>query len=62
MWERLKRLFTGRTRAQGEGQEADVRLDPAQPGGSTSFAGLGSGDDGGYAGETGAERRTEQER
>lgn len=60
MWQRLKRWFTGRTRAQEAGQEADVRYDPAQPTNATSSVGLASDDDRGYAGETGAERRAEQ--
>jgi hypothetical protein len=61
MWQRLKRWFTGRTKAQQAGQEADVRHDPAQPANATSFVGRASGDDGGYAEETGAERRAEQD-
>jgi hypothetical protein len=62
MWQRLKRWLTGRTRAQQGGQEADVQYDPAQPGNATSFVGRASGDDRGYAGETGAERRAERDR
>lgn len=59
MWERLKELFTGRTSAQRAGQEADVEHDPAQPDPAASgdLVGRASGDDSGYAGETGAERR-----
>ncbi|MFD2420626.1 hypothetical protein [Amycolatopsis pigmentata] len=30
MWRQLKRLFTGRTPAQEQGQEADVQHDPAE--------------------------------
>lgn len=30
MWQQLKRLFTGRTPAQEQGQEADVQHDPAE--------------------------------
>jgi hypothetical protein len=30
MWQGLKRLFTGRTPAQEQGQEADVQHDPAE--------------------------------
>ncbi len=62
MWQRLKRLITGRTKAQQAGQEADVRHDPAQPDDAASFVGRASGDDAGYADETGAERRTELDR
>ncbi|HEY1571996.1 MAG TPA: hypothetical protein VGG05_11660 [Pseudonocardiaceae bacterium] len=62
MWGALKRLFTGRTRAQESGREADVQHDPAQPDRSTSYVGRASGDDQGYAGETGAERRAERNR
>jgi len=62
MWQRLKRWITGRTKAQQAGQEADVQHDPAQPDGATSFVGRASEDDAGYAGETGAERRTERDR
>lgn len=29
MWQRLKRLFTSRTRAQEQGREADIQHDPA---------------------------------
>lgn len=56
----LKRLFTGRTKAQESGQEADVGHDPAQPNRATPFVGRASEDDPGYAGETGAERRAEE--
>jgi hypothetical protein len=62
MWARLKQLLTGRTRPQESGQEADVEHDPAQPNNAESFVGRASGDDGGYAGETGAERRAEPNR
>ena len=62
MWQRLKRWFTGRTKAQQAGLEADVDYDPAQPANATSFVGMASGDDRGYAEETGAERRAEQNR
>ena len=62
MWQRLKRLITGRTKAQQAGQEADVRHDPAQANDAASFVGRASGDDAGYADETGAERRTERDR
>ncbi|HEX5116776.1 MAG TPA: hypothetical protein VFW65_16410 [Pseudonocardiaceae bacterium] len=62
MWGRLKRLLTGRTRAQDSGREADVPHDPAQPDRSTSHVGRASGDDRSYAGETGAERRAEGSR
>jgi hypothetical protein len=62
MWQQLKRLITGRTKAQQAGQEADVRHDPAQPDDAASFVGRASGDDTGYADETGAERRTEHDR
>lgn len=60
MWGRLKRLLTGRTKAQDAGREADVQQDPAQPDDAQSFVGRVSGDDHGYAGETGAERRAER--
>jgi hypothetical protein len=62
MWQRLKRWFTGRTKAQQAGQEADVPFDPAQPSNATSHVGMTSGDDDTYAEETGAERRAEQSR
>lgn len=62
MWERVKRWVTGRTRAQAAGREADVQPDPAQPHGGSSVVGRASGDDLGYAGETGAERRADQGR
>ncbi len=62
MWERLKRWFTGRTKAQQSGMEADVTTDPAQPQRSTSTVGRASADDPGLAGETGAERRAEEQR
>jgi hypothetical protein len=62
MWQRLKQWVTGRTNAQQAGQEADVRHDSAQPPKDTSFVGIGSDDDAGYAGETGAERRSEHGR
>jgi hypothetical protein len=62
MWQQLRRLITGRTKAQQAGQEADVGHDPAQPDDAASFVGRASGDDAGYAGETGAERRTERDR
>ena len=60
MWGRLKRLLTGRTRAQDSGREADVQHDPAQPNQAESFVGRVSGDDHGYTDETGAERRAER--
>jgi hypothetical protein len=62
MWRRLKQLFTGRTPAQQEGREADVAEDKAQTNvsGDASYVGRVAGDDVGYAGETGAERRAEQ--
>jgi hypothetical protein len=60
MWKRVKRWLTGRTKAQTSGQEADVRHDSAQPNDANSFVGRVSGDDAGYANETGAERRAEQ--
>lgn len=56
----LKRLFTGRTRPQEAGQEADVGHDPAQPNEARPFVGQASEDDPGYAGETGAERRAQR--
>jgi hypothetical protein len=62
MWQQLKRLITGRTRAQQAGREADIQHDPAQPDDAASFVGRASGDDAGYADETGAERRTERDR
>lgn len=62
MWERLKRLFTGQTRPQQAGTEADVETDPAQNNraSDTSYVGRVAGDDIGGGEETGAERRTEQ--
>jgi hypothetical protein len=30
MWQQLKRILTGRTRAQHDGNESDVSFDPAQ--------------------------------
>jgi hypothetical protein len=62
MWEQLKRLFTGRTKAQDAGREADVRTDPAQPDASNAYVGRVSADDEGYVGETGAERRAERDK
>jgi hypothetical protein len=62
MWQRLKRWFTGRTKAQQAGQEADVEYDAAQPPNDRSSVGMASADDRGYAEETGAERRAEQGR
>jgi hypothetical protein len=62
MWQQLRRLITGRTRAQQAGREADTQHDPAQPDDAASFVGRASGDDAGYTGETGAERRTERDR
>jgi len=62
MWQQLKRILTGRTRAQDSGREADVGHDPAQPNNVTSFVGRTSQDDPGYAGETGAERRAQEHR
>jgi hypothetical protein len=59
MWEPLKRLFTARTKAQDEGREPDTRTDPAQPDRSESFVGRVAAEDEGYAGETGAERRSD---
>lgn len=59
MWKRVKQWLTGRTKAQTSGQEADVRHDSAQPNDANSFVGRVSGDDSGYANETGAERRAE---
>jgi hypothetical protein len=56
----VKQWFTGRTKAQAAGQEADVQHDPAQPDPGGSLVGRASGDDSGYASETGAERRAEQ--
>jgi hypothetical protein len=62
MWERLKQLFTGRTRAQHAGTEADVQPDPAQVNRASdaSYVGRASGDDIGGGEESGAERRAEQ--
>jgi hypothetical protein len=57
LWERIKQVLTGRTPAQAAGQEADVAHDPAQPNDARSSVGRASGEDAGYAGETGAERR-----
>ena len=53
----MTRWLTGETRAQRSGEEADVEPDPGQPNDSNTFVGRPSGDDPGYAGETGAERR-----
>jgi hypothetical protein len=62
MWERLKRLFTGRTRPQQAGTEADVEPDPAQSNrpSDASYVGRVAGDDIGGGEETGAERRADQ--
>jgi hypothetical protein len=62
MWRRLIQLLTGRTPAQQEGREADVQEDRAQVDVSADSPHVGriAGDDPGYAGETGAERRAEQ--
>jgi hypothetical protein len=57
MWKRVKRWFTARAWALRSGQEPEVQQDPGQPNDSNSFVGRASGDDHGYAGETGAERR-----
>lgn len=84
MWRQLMRLFTGRTRAQQVGREADVEVDPARtdtravggvdrpdatdahsttaPSANDTFVGRVSGEDPGYAGETGAERRAAEGR
>lgn len=62
MWESLKRLFTGRTRPQQAGTEADVGPDPAQTNRSSdaSYVGRVAGDDVGGGEESGAERRADQ--
>lgn len=59
MWQQVKQWLTGRTPAQRAGQEADVQHDTAQPdpAASDGTVGRASADDGGYTGETGAERR-----
>jgi hypothetical protein len=64
MWQWLADLFTGRTRAERAGSEADVEPDPAQvetrptgPSTRDTFVGRVAGEDGGDAGSTGAEAR-----